>query len=272
MHRIRRLLLSTAVCLTAACGNDAPTETTPASAVSQDNGKPTYMVVAQAYHPPFSIRNSDGSITGLDIELLRAIGEAEGFHIDVLPHDLNGILDTLQQGTADIVTSIQITPENQKNYLFSQPYLESGYGALVPAAKKIGTFAELQGKTVSVATGGSVEKQLRSINLTDKILPVKTLYLALKEVKQDNASAVYSTGIALQAYLKQNPDYVFLADEKSGPIQFGFALEKQNTTLQNKINSGLQTIRSNGTHQKIVNHWMNMSPTADGMTASAATP
>ena len=266
MFFIRRFLqvcaLSTVVWCTAACNNDAPTEAGQASnaAAADADSKPTYVVVTQPYHPPFSIRNSDGSMGGLDVELLQAVAKVEDFNVQVLPHDLSGMLDTLQNGQADIATSIQITPENQNTFLFSQPYLESGYGALVPVNSKIKNIAELQGKTIAVTAGGTVEKQLRSSSLTDKITPTKTLYLALKEVQQGNAAAVYSTEVALKPYLQQNPDYMFVADEKAGQIQFGFALEKRGGPLQGKINKGLSTLRTNGTYQKIINQWLNNAP------------
>lgn len=273
MFSIRRYLhtcaLAAAVWLTAACGNEAPAPTTPSASAAGNSSdeKPTYVVITQSSHPPFSIRNSDGSMGGLDVELLQAVAQAEGLKLQIMPHNLSGMLDTLQSGHADIATGIQITPEHQNTFIFSQPYLESGYGFLLPSSSKINNVNELQGKVLAVTSGGTVEKQLRSINISDKILPTATLYLGLKEVKQDNAAAVYGTEAALKPYLQQNPDFVFIPDEKSGQIQFAFALEQRGAPLRGKINDGLNTLRANGTYQKIINKWLH---SAHSVNASAS--
>lgn len=242
----------------------APAATQPgpnADANQNADEKPTYVVFSQPDHPPLTIRAEDGQLSGLDVDLLKAISEVEGFNLNFLPHKLDGLLDMLDNGQADIVTGIQITADKQANFDFSQPYLESGYGVLVSNSSKIKSLSELQGKPLSVSQGGTSESHLRSSGLTDKIVPAKTLYLAVSELKLGNVAGAYGTTAALGPHLKNNPDYSVIADDKSGKIQFGFAIVKENSLLKSKLDKGFATIRANGTYQQILNKWTGFSYT-----------
>lgn len=245
-------------------------QTAPAEQEGEE--KPTFVVFAQPDHPPLTIRSADGQLSGLDIDLLKAIAEVEGFNLNILPHSLNGLLDMLDTGQADIVTGIQITSDKQANFDFSQPYLESGYGVLIPKDSKVKSFADLQGKALSVSQGGTSENQLRSAAITDKIVPTKTLYLAVSELKLGNVAGAYGTTAALGPHLKSNPGYSIVADDKSGKIQFAFAIVKDNGLLKTKLDKGFATIRANGTYQQILNKWTGFSYVQKPDNATGHTP
>lgn len=229
----------------------APSAAAPAASATAD--KPNFTVFSQPAYPPFSIRDVHGEMAGLDIDLLKAIAEVEDFTVTFLPHDLKGILDTLETGQADIVSGVHITAENQAGFDFSLPYLESNYIAMTNG--KIKSFNELQGKSIAVKQGGASEAQLKADGVTDKIISTPSLYLAVSELKQGNAVAVYDVHVSLNTYLKENPGYHSTVDEKAGKISFGFAMVKENDILKSKLDKGLNTIRANGTYQQIIDKW-----------------
>src|ERR1700724_1620234 len=93
------------------------------------------LVVQSAYpDPPFDIMQN-GTATGFDIELMRAVCEES--HLALRPvaysgDDFNGIFDGLAKGTCDaVISGTTITPERSAIVLFSQPYLEFNQGIAV---------------------------------------------------------------------------------------------------------------------------------------------
>lgn len=248
------------VCV-AACDNgssnaSAPSNT-PAAASKPASDKPNYTVVSQYSYPPFATRAADGSLIGMDMDLLNAIAEKEGFTLTFLPHNMTGLLDAVNTGQADIVaTGVNITPERLEKYEFSKPYLEGNWVALLNADKvQVKSWAELKNKPIAVQESSLSETQLKATDITNQPVLVKTVYLGLNEVNKGNAAAVYDVDSVLNTYFKDNPAYYTVVDERSGKIPFGFVMKKGNTELKAKLDKGIDNIRADGTYQKILDKW-----------------
>nr|UOP05691.1 ABC transporter substrate-binding protein [Conchiformibius kuhniae] len=165
-----------------------------------------------------------------------------------------------------------MTPERSEKYDFSKPYLESSWAVLVDGSKhKPKSFAELRGKPIAAQQSTTSESQLKSLNLTDKIVPVQTIYLGKAQMEQGNAVAVYDVESVLKTYVQPGGKYYLLPDDKSAKIQTAFAIVKGNTMLKTKIDRGLDKIHADGTYQKILQHWQqNNGSNTDLPAASAA--
>lgn len=262
----RALLTIAGLLFTAACSDNASQQSNAsapvakadvASAPASNSNQPSYVVVSQASYPPFATRGENGEMVGLDIDILNAIAAKEGFKLSFIPHKMDGLLETLDAGTADIVaTGVNITPEREKIYDFSVPYLEGSWVALLNKDKnQISKWAELQGKTVAVQEASLSETQLKNTGLNVNPMPVKTVYLGLKEVNSGNAVAVYDVDSVLNTYLTKGSPLYTVVDEKSGKIPFGFVVKKGNAELKAKLDKGIADIKADGTYQKILDKW-----------------
>lgn len=243
------------------------TEATSPPIPSSD--KPNYVVVSQYSYPPFATRAADGSLVGMDMDLLNAIAEKQGFTLTFLPHNMSGLLDNVNEGRADIVaTGVNITPERLEKYEFSKPYLEGNWVALLNADKvQVKSWADLKNKPIAVQQSSLSETQLKATEITNQPVLVKTVYLGLTAVNKGEAVAVYDVDSVLDTYFKDNPAYYTVVDEKSGKIPFGFVMKKGNTELKAKLDEGIDQIHADGTYQKIIDKWY---PKADAVAAEAA--
>lgn len=249
--------------------NVAPTTETVAAASTPASNKPNYVVVSQYSYPPFATRASDGSLVGMDMDLLNAIAEKQGFTLTFLPHNMTGLLDNVNEGRADIVaTGVNITPERLEKYEFSKPYLEGNWVALLNADKvQVKSWADLKNKPIAVQESSLSQTQLQKTEITNQPVLVKTVYLGLNAVNKGEATAVYDVDSVLDTYFKDNPAYYTVVDEKSGKIPFGFVMKKGNTELKAKLDEGIDQIHADGTYQKIIDKWY---PKADAVAAEAA--
>ncbi|QMT32167.1 substrate-binding periplasmic protein [Alysiella filiformis] len=271
MQSYLKLLTALPLMYLAACDSNTPTSTAPkasepaptAAASTPASDKPNYVVISQYSYPPFATRAADGSLVGMDMDLLNAIAEKQGFTLTFLPHNMSGLLENVNEGRADIVaTGVNITPERLEKYEFSKPYLEGNWVALLNREKnKVGSWAELKNKAIAVQESSLSETQLKSTEITNQPLLVKTVYLGLNAVNKGDAVAVYDVDSVLNTYFKDNPNYYTVVDEKSGKIPFGFVMKKGNTELKAKLDKGIDEIQADGTYQKILDKWY---PKAEG--------
>ncbi|ABQ14211.1 bacterial solute binding family protein [Dichelobacter nodosus VCS1703A] len=87
-------------------------------------GSQVYSVAFFANAFPFAFKNEAGNVTGLDVDLMRAIAKNQKLNIELFTHDWSELFEKLDNGSRDIVMGgITITPERQRLYGTSEPYL-----------------------------------------------------------------------------------------------------------------------------------------------------
>ncbi|MFM7580441.1 MAG: transporter substrate-binding domain-containing protein, partial [Microcystaceae cyanobacterium] len=89
-------------------------------AVSQDNAKP-FIVATEPTFPPFEMSDEKtGTLTGFDIDLIKAIGQEASLNIQIESLPFDGIIPALQSGTIQAaISGITITAERAKSIAFS---------------------------------------------------------------------------------------------------------------------------------------------------------
>ncbi|MCC8421331.1 transporter substrate-binding domain-containing protein [Photorhabdus thracensis] len=83
---------------------------------------PVVNVAISRTAPPYSFLDKDGQLAGLDVDILRLLGEKSGITFNFIPADgAVGIKKLLQDGEAQM-TSLVDTPERRRWLSFSHPY------------------------------------------------------------------------------------------------------------------------------------------------------
>ena len=77
-------LLAAFLCLTmafslAACGDSQDAGKTDKKKDSKDDGKKVYQVATDTTFAPFEFENDEGDMVGIDLDILAAIAEDQGF-------------------------------------------------------------------------------------------------------------------------------------------------------------------------------------------------
>lgn len=250
-------------CLSACDAEKTPTtsQSPPAEqATTQMSEK--YTVALQATYPPFSSRNNQGEAIGLDVDLLNAIAEQQGFSLIFMPNTeaMAGLLNKLPEGSADMVPGIRFSEERMAKYDFSEPYLEDTWVALTKT--NIKNFDELKNQKIAVQANSHAEKHLSQITWTNQAQPVTTVYLGVSELHKGNVAGVYDVKSVIQHHANAEKQVHMVEDPKSGTITFGIAIKKGNQQLKTKLDNGLKAIKANGTYQKIIDKWYPKNETA----------
>ena len=77
-------------------------------------------VGTSAEYRPFVYYDYNNDLAGLDIDIINAIGEREGFEAKFIDMAFDGLIDSLSVGQIDLIANAySITPERKEKVLFS---------------------------------------------------------------------------------------------------------------------------------------------------------
>jgi polar amino acid transport system substrate-binding protein len=225
---------------------------TPAAADKLDDIKARGKLVVGVSDttPPFSFRKMpQDTITGYDIDLVKAVAKRIGVALDMVPVSSAERIPLLQQDKLDFVaTSMTRTRERLRDIDFSHIYFVTPHAVIVKATSGITSVRQLAGRKASSAStstaGGNLKDAVADVN----IVYVRDYALAFAALKAGEVDAFTTDETVLRAIVRQDGhpgDYLFLPDfTKSRDV--GFALKKNEPRLKATINQALLDIESSG--------------------------
>jgi polar amino acid transport system substrate-binding protein len=223
------------------------------------------LVVATSGHQfPFSFKDKDGVLKGIDIEFANVLAKEMGVKIKFVEEDLSSIISYVASDKADIaISSLTVTDERSKLVLFSDPYFVTGKGVL----SKI--------EEVQEAVEGSKDEDLYKIAVVDnsssleyakKHYPKAHLMLTKNLVESrealytgmvDGLLADYEICETLSFDKRNNGDYNFKrigdANEKE---YISVAVAPSDTLLLKQINTHIDKIKKGEVDQMVEEKWL----------------
>ncbi len=224
--------------------------------------KKGYVFATDSTWPPMEYINENKELVGFDIDLVRAIAEAEGFEVSFVSTNWDGIFAGLINGEYDaVVSSVTITEERQKSMSFSDPYFNAGQQLAVQneMAASVRGLADLSGKPVGAQIGTSAALLIQE-EFPEVILKTyDDLGPAVEELARGTISGIVADVPLIVDYLLNNKKYsgrfVAVGDPMTDE-EYGIALGKDNAELREKINRGLARVKSNGEYDRIYAQWI----------------
>lgn len=248
------LALTLSACGAAKSGEESNAQSASGSAVEK------YTFGTDATYPPFEFQK-DGKYVGIDIDLMNAIAEEEGFEVEIKPMDFKGIIPAITANQLDgAIAGISITDERKKVVDFSEPYYQAGLSLIVHEDNAdIQSPEDLKGKIIAIKKGTS------GANLADEY--AKTYGATVKyfddspsmyqEVANKNADATLEDFpvISYKIAIDPNAKLKIVGDRLNGDF-YGIAVAKGDAELQKKINDGLKKLQENGKYDEIVGNYL----------------
>ncbi|HVP23659.1 MAG TPA: basic amino acid ABC transporter substrate-binding protein [Conexivisphaerales archaeon] len=197
--------------------------------------------------PPFEYQLSNGTVTGFDMDVIRALAIQDGYNGITIKNfaSFDSLIPALQQGQVDVVAAgMTITPDRQAQVNFTNPYWQADQSILVLNSSNSNpqSITDLAGKTVGVQTGTTGESLAEQYNTT--LGPIKhydTFLLAVLDLVNGKLDAVIVDSPVATAFTGQYS--VRVASTVVTGEQWGFAVKIGNTSLLNGLNSALATFK-----------------------------
>ncbi len=222
--------------------------------------KSSYTIVADSSFAPFEYQDENGNYVGIDMELIKAIAEQQGFTITIQNPGFDAALNAVQAGQADaVIAGMSITDARKEIFDFSDAYYSSNILLAVKSGSGIASYEDLKGLTVSAKTGTAsytfLEKNKSTYGYTLKSFDEASgMYDSLNSGSID---ALMDDEAVLLYAIQQGRDFETpVPGEKSG--EYGFAVKKgSNPELIEMFNNGLAALVESGKYDEILNKYFN---------------
>ncbi|USK70662.1 transporter substrate-binding domain-containing protein [Peribacillus asahii] len=242
----------------AACGsNDTASDKEKGEA---EKSEKVYKVGVDTTYPPFEFKEGN-EYKGIDIDLINAIAENQGFKIELSPMDFGGIIPAMQANQLDVaIAGMSITEERKKIVDFSEPYFDAGVTVVVEKDNTtIKSVDDLKGKTIAVKKGttGAKYAQDNVDKYGFKIVQFNDSPAMFQEVANGNADALLEDYPVISYAIAQKDLGLKIVGDRLNGDQYGIAVLKgKNQDLLEKINKGLAELKEDGTYDKILKTYL----------------
>jgi polar amino acid transport system substrate-binding protein len=164
----------------------------------------TLRVATLAGNPPYSSFKSDGTASGYDIEIARALAAGLKVQPVFTTVDGPGRITALLDGSADVaVADFTDTIERSTLIAFTRPYVVVGSVFMVPRTSKLTTVddANKAGVTLAVTKGTTLEETGRRILPNATIMTVETATEGFNSVRAGKADLQILDSLQNAAFL-----------------------------------------------------------------------
>ena len=261
MKRVLSLLLAAGMaCSLAACGGnttagDTAENTDQSSASGSDK---VWVIATDTVFKPFEYTDENGDFVGIDVDLVKAIAEDQGFEYQMNSLGWDAAIAACQAGQADgMIAGASITDERKESgWMFSDGYYQTTQTMTVAADSDITGFADLAGKTVAVKTGtqGAAYAESLKDEYGFEITYFEDSPTMYQAVMGGQAVACFEDTPIMASSIKDgNLSLKILEDTANEGAPYGFAIFSEDSQeLLDMFNAGLANIQENGTYDEII--------------------
>ena len=243
------LILCLMLGILAGCGGDN---------ANGDNDGKVWVVATDTVFKPFEYTNADGEFVGIDVDILAAIAEDQGFEYELNSLGWDASIAACQSSQADaMIAGASITQERiDSGWTFSDGYYQATQCMAVAADSDITGFEDLSGKLVAVKTGTQGASYAESLVETygftiNYFEDSPTMYQA---VMGGQAVACFEDTPIMKASIADGDLTMKVVDgtENEGS-PYGLAIfNEENQEFLDMFNAGLKNIKENGTYDEII--------------------
>ncbi len=255
--KISALFLAVAMTATcfASCGK---------SEDKKDDGKAegkTWVIATDTVFKPFEYTDASGNFVGIDVDIVAAIAEDQGFEYKLNSLGWDASIAACQAGQADAMIAGASITEKRKStgWIFSDGYYTATQCMAVAPDSTIASFENLRGKTVAVKNG--TEGKTYAESLKDQygfeitiLEDSPTMYQA---VVGGQAAACFEDTPIMKASIKDGVDLKIVDGSENEGSPYGLAVfSSDKQEILDMFNAGLKNIKANGKYDEIISKYL----------------
>ena len=241
-----------------AAAEDTATEDAAADETADAADDKVWIIATETVFRPFEFTDENGDFVGIDVDVLAAIAEDQGFKYELQSLGWDAAVAAVQAGQADgLIAGATIKQERiDSGWIFSDGYYDATQTFVVPEGSDIKSFADLAGKNVAVKNGTAGADFAES--LKDEYGFTTTVFEDSPTMYQDvilgnSAACVEDTPIMADSIKTGNLALTIPEGMESDGAPYGFAImNADNQKLLDMFNAGLADIKANGKYDEII--------------------
>ncbi len=240
------------------CGNASGQGATEQGVDAATGSDKKWVITTDTAFKPFEYTDDNGDFVGIDVDILAAIAEDQGFDYELKSLGWDASIAACQAGQADgMIAGASITDERKASgWIFSDGYYDANQSMAVEAASDITGFEDLKGQSVAVKTGTMSATYAESLSseygfTVTYFEDSPTMYQAV--VGGQVAACFDDTPIMASNIKDTGISMKILENTGNDPAEYGFAIfNSDNQELIDMFNAGLANIKANGTYDEII--------------------
>lgn len=215
--------------------------------------------------PPFNYYDDEGILTGLNVDLARAICLEVGAACDIKVRPWDELMLAMKRGDADaVIAAHTVGAQTAADIDFTDRYFQTPgrFAALTTTDAGEINPDELYGKRIGVAKGTTHEAYLRAFFRDSRIEAFENVELARDALQQSKVDYVFDDAVSLSFWLKGTLARAcceFRGGSFLEPKYFGdglaIAVGRNDPRLKAEINDALKKIRRTGRFEEIVTRY-----------------
>ena len=221
------------------------------------NQLPKMKVGFIARYQPYSFVQSDGRLTGFDVEVVKALLQDSGFELEPVTDTLPKLRQKLQSGEiAFIGNQLLMTPENRRSFDFVRSYATIQLVSVVHEddERDFLSLDDFLGKKLGVLANTGIEDQARGA-LGRSVQAFDRIEDALRALAERKLDAVLEENLIAEYFIDQAGLPLKVGVPFAAPIRVGLAVPKGNKEMEQRLSSGVQNLVKNPNFKAISMHW-----------------
>ena len=230
---------------------EAPAEEAPAA-----ESKGSYIIATDTVFAPFEFTDADNNFVGIDVDLLAAIAEDQGFEYELQSLGFDAALLAVESGQADgVIAGMSITEARKEKFDFSDSYYDAGVTMAVAKGSSVASFDDLKDQKVAVKTGTNGAEFAKSIaeQYGFEVVEFSDSPTMYQDVITGNTVACFEDYPVMAYNIQQGAGMEMPGDVNESTTPYGFAVKKgENAELLAMFQAGLANIKANGKYDEIL--------------------
>jgi len=246
------LVIGVAACTTAS--------TPSPSSVRPPAGLPALQVVIADAVPPYAWSEGDRFV-GLEVDFANELAAALGRPIRFEAVDFGEVFGRVVDGRADLaMAGLTVTPAREVQMAFSEPYVHSGFLALVrredadryPTPESVASRAQ----AIGVVKGTTGERWANQRVRSSAIMTYPTAEAAVDELRTRRIDAIVHDAPVLIWFASRDEANLAPVMQLIGDEPLAWAMPRTDDALRQQVNAVLARWRSDGTRDRILARWL----------------
>lgn len=210
--------------------------------------------------PPMGFRDEKNNIVGYDIDVAKEACKRLNIELVVQPINWDTKEQEINTGNIDAIwNGFTITPERQKELLFSKPYMKNRQVIIVNKNSSVSSLKDLQGKKVGLQAESSAADALNQKADFKKSLKetveFKDNVTALMDLEKGGVDAVLMDEVVARYFIQKKDKGYKVLDEALAEEEYGVGFRKNDKELVGKFQETLEGMAKDGKLAEISNNW-----------------
>ena len=217
-----------------------------------------------AEYRPFVYYDYNNELTGLDIELIKEIGEREGFTVKFLDMAFDGLIDSVSVGQIDLIGgAFSVTEERKKDLLFSDVYYTNEALIIASVESNVASnlgLNEMTNLRIGVQRGTSFDQWIKTNLVSEGLISTQNVYTfstldsAVKGLRNRMIDLLMLDDDSYRQTYQDSGNFKII-NEKIGDEEYAFAAAQGSEDLISRINDGITKMKEDGSLQALIDKY-----------------